>query len=154
MTSKLCKRVAGATFVIFLILFASIHYLSSQLFFKVSELDEQPLGDGLVNKTMEQPLVDGLVNGTDVQPQLPKWIASGTTSRTFTGDKSRTFPKEKVRFQLFSPKKSYIKNKGKLEPWCQKWGVLTTIFKVSKAVHRQVQISVMNVIQASNIIYH
>ena len=122
---KLRKRVAGATFVIVLLIFASLHYLnrSSQLFFKVSELDEQPLGDGEVN-------------GTDDLPQLPKWIASGTTSKTFTGIKRRTFPKEKVRFQFVSP----TKNKGRLEPWCQKWGVLTTIFKVSKAVHQQVQI--------------
>ena len=126
--SKLSKRVAGATFVLFLLIFALLYYLnrSSQLFFKVTELDEQPLGDGQVN-------------GTDDLPQLPKpkWITSGTTSKTFTGSKRRTFPNEKVRFQFFSPTK---KNKGRLEPWCQKWGVLTTIFKVSKAVHRQVQI--------------
>ena len=131
--SKLCKRFVGATFVIFLLILASKHYLnrSSQLFFKVSELDEQPLGDSPVN-------------GMDDLPQLPKWLASGATSRTFTGIKSRTFPRENVRFQFFSPKKSSIK---RLEPWCQKWGVLTTIFKVSKAVHQQVQILVMNVIQ-------
>ena len=124
--SKLCKRFAGATFVIFLLIFALLHYLnrSSQLFFKVSELDEQPLGDGQVN-------------GKDDLPQIPKWRTSGTTSKTFTGIKRRTFPKEKVRFQSVSPTK---KNEGRLEPWCQKWGVLTTIFKVSKAVHHQVQI--------------
>lgn len=81
--------------------------------------------------------------GNRLSNQIPmaKWIMSGATARVFTGDKTRKFSRSAVKFKSFAIDKSTqnkVRDDEKLEPWCGKWGVVTTIFDVSEAVRRQV----------------
>ncbi len=78
--------------------------------------------------------------------KVPKWILSGATARTFAGKRTRRYSHD-VLFRSFPAKpisaarqtRSKVVD-GKEEPWCEKWGVMTTIFDASEAVQRQVHI--------------
>ena len=71
-----------------------------------------------------------------IQPSSdqPKWAMSSTTGLTFSGDVVHQFQKEKSLF-------SHRQHSGdKIDPWCEQWAVMTTIFDVSVAVRRQVKL--------------
>lgn len=78
--------------------------------------------------------------GADNQLQIPKWDAGGAPARIFTGDRTRVFPQDDVKLKSFDPTsvQSRTASDVKLELWCEKWGVVTTIRGVSEAVRRQV----------------
>ena len=67
----------------------------------------------------------------------PKWAMSSTTQLTFSGDAVREFPRDELKFRAFS---SESVTRHKVDPWCEKWAVMTTIFEVSDAVRRQVKL--------------
>lgn len=69
--------------------------------------------------------------------EVPKWAMSGATARVFSGTKTRQYT-EKVLFSAYDAEGAQG-DVRKLEPWCEKWGVITTIVDVTEAVQRQVQ---------------
>ena len=62
---------------------------------------------------------------------------SAATGYTFTGEAIRTFPSDQLKFA--SPSKTRPA-RARLDPWCARWGVVTTIFEPSEAVHRWVKV--------------
>ncbi len=71
---------------------------------------------------------------SDAGTDLPKWVMSGATARAFVGDKTRKYSHD-VLFRSSVTNSAPIRQ---LEPWCEKWGVVTTIFVASEAIKRQV----------------
>ena len=74
---------------------------------------------------------------TENEAGNPKWAMSSTTQLTFSGKTVREFPREDLKFR------GYVSESYRLrpvEPWCEKWAVMTTIFDVSNAVRRQVKL--------------
>ena len=68
--------------------------------------------------------------------EIPKWALSDATAKVFTGERKRVYP-HRMLFKTVAAKSIGSTNE-RLKPWCEKWGVVTTIFDVSEAVHRQV----------------
>lgn len=97
-----------------------------------------PQSIATVSEVRDKEAFSGYLQGK----QVPKWMLSETTSRVFSGGKTRVFPRRDVEFKFFSTEKpTHRKEKDNdLQPWCKKWGVVTTIFDVSEAVRRQVKI--------------
>ena len=67
----------------------------------------------------------------------PKWAMSSTTQLTFSGGIVRDFPTDELKFRDYSPESYTLQ---RVDPWCEKWAVMTTIFDVSDAVRRQVKL--------------
>ena len=96
---------------------------------------------GSINNRTPQPhvlFIDAAIDAaaTESLPDHSKWTRSATTVRAFSGLKTRHFPSDQVKFATDHLESA--KWNKKLEPWCDKWGVVTTIFGVSEAVRRQV----------------
>ncbi len=70
-----------------------------------------------------------------IDDEIPQWVTSAATAKVFTGDRTRMYPHNVLSKSFTAWTK---KRNEELEPWCEKWGVVTTIFDVSEAVHRQV----------------
>ena len=70
--------------------------------------------------------------------QQPKWLVSGATGKTFSGDVVRQFPDKKRKFSGLKLKRSLAREMS--DTMCEKWAVVTTIFDVSESVRRQVKL--------------
>ena len=65
---------------------------------------------------------------------------SAATGYTFTGEAIRTFPSEELKFASLTVPSKTEPGRKKLDPWCARWGVVTTIFEPSEAVRRWVRV--------------
>ena len=54
----------------------------------------------------------------------PKWAMSSTTQLTFSGGIVRDFPMDELKFRDYSPESYTLQ---RVDPWCEKWAVMTTI---------------------------
>ena len=82
--------------------------------------------------------VDLTDTGTDPE-NLVTGPESAATGQTFTGKQVRNFPAEQFKFAFFDSSKQNHKITT-MEPSCERWGVMTTIFKPSEALRRWVRV--------------
>lgn len=94
----------------------------------------EPQSDPPAVKTVAQP---DPPPSTQEENDKPKWAMSSTTQLTFSGGVVRDFPRDELKFRNYSPESYTLQ---RVDPWCEKWAVMTTIFDVSDAVHRQVKL--------------
>ena len=94
----------------------------------------EPQSDPPAVKTVAQP---DPPPSTQEENDKPKWAMSSTTQLTFSGGVVRDFPRDELKFRNYSPESYTLQ---RVDPWCEKWAVMTTIFDVSDAVRRQVKL--------------
>ena len=93
-----------------------------------------------VTKNIAQPPNMVSVDLTDADPKnLVIGPKSAATGHTFSGEQVRNFPAEQFKFASFDPSKQNHKS-TKMEPSCERWGVMTTIFEPSEALRRWVRV--------------
>ena len=59
---------------------------------------------------------------------------------TFTGKAVRTFPRNKLNSTSVAVPNHKGPERGRMDPWCAQWGVLTTVVEPSQAVQRWVRV--------------
>ena len=82
--------------------------------------------------------VDLTDTGTDPE-NLVTGPKSAATGQTFSGKQVRNFPAEQFKFAFFDSSKQNHKITT-MEPSCERWGVMTTIFKPSETLRRWVRV--------------
>ena len=76
---------------------------------------------------------------------------SASSGAIFLGERTREFPRNAVRFESFELHGAGqdMYRRGREEgpgPRCDKWGVVTTIFDASEAVHKQVPVLLLELL--------
>jgi len=88
-----------------------------------SERTDHEVADGAYTFAGETPAIDAAIPGDQ--------------SIEFTGEAVRTFPRNKIPVLVSKYKDP---QRVKIDPWCAQWGVLSTVFEPSEAVHRWVRV--------------
>ncbi len=90
------------------------------------------------NRTSQNASHVQLLSGPTTVHKAPDSI-SGTSGKLFTGTVVRSFPENKRKFLFFVPS-SQPASRVRRDPWCESWGVVSTVDTPSEAVKRQVRL--------------